>query len=147
PSAKRGPPLAPSGSGISGAAGGSAGLSAARASPISGSTDTAGSAGSTRPASAPRAPQKLVAMPATTAVTNAASGRNTVMIGSMRAQLSAIESTPISGVEMRKDTVAPRVAPCRESPMAVGGTPQEQKGSGVPIAEAQRTDLIRPRPR
>src|SRR6266550_3134306 len=33
---------------------------------------------------------------------------------------------PISGVEMRKDTVAPRVAPCRESPMAVGRTPHEQ---------------------
>src|SRR5213078_5308381 len=90
-------------------------------------------------------PHRLVAMPATTAVRKAATGRNTVMIGSNRAQLSAIESTPVSGVEMRKDTVAPRVAPCRASPSAVGSTPHEQRGSGVPMAEAHRTDRILPR--
>ena len=66
------------------------------------------------------------------------------MIGSNSAQLSAIESTPVSGVEMRKETVAPRVAPCRASPSAVGSTPHEQRGRGVPIADAQSTDLIRP---
>ena len=58
-----------------------------------------------------------------------------------------MESTPTSGVVMRNETVAPFVAPWRESASAVGSTPQEQSGSGVPMAEAHRTDLILPRPR
>src|SRR2546425_5139191 len=48
---------------------------------------------------------------------------------------------------MRKATVAPRVAPWRASPSAVGRTPHEQSGSGVPMADAHRTDRILPRPR
>src|SRR6266511_3337856 len=48
---------------------------------------------------------------------------------------------------MRKETVAPRVAPWRARPSAVGRTPHEQSGSGVPMAEAHRTERILPRPR
>ena len=62
----------------------------------------------------------------------------------MRAQLIAIESTPVSGVAMRNATVAPLLAPCRTSPSAVGSTPQEQRGTGTPMIDAQSTDLTRP---
>jgi hypothetical protein len=55
-----------------------------------------------------------------------------------------MESTPVSGVEMRKETVAPLLAPCRRSPSAVGSTPQEHSGSGAPMAEAQSTDFTLP---
>ena len=48
---------------------------------------------------------------------------------------------------MRKATVAPRVAPWRDRPIAVGTTPHEQSGRGVPMAEAHRTERILPRPR
>ena len=48
---------------------------------------------------------------------------------------------------MRNATVAPWVAPWRERPSAVGRTPHEQSGSGVPMAEAHRTERILPRPR
>src|SRR5438132_44024 len=48
---------------------------------------------------------------------------------------------------MRTATVAPRVAPWRARPSAVGRTPQEQSGSGVPMADAHRTERILPRPR
>ena len=113
-----------------------------------------GSAGSGSPASAASgsgpsragAP-RFVASPATIAVMIATSGRTAVMRGSMRAQLIAIESTPVSGVAMRKATVAPLLAPCRTSPSAVGSTPQEQRGTGTPMIDAQSTDLTRPGPR
>ena len=58
-----------------------------------------------------------------------------------------MESTPVSGVEIRNETVAPLVAPWRRKPRAVGSTPQEQSGSGAPIADAQSTDLTLPVPK
>ena len=58
-----------------------------------------------------------------------------------------MESTPVSGVEIRNETVAPLVAPCRRKPSAAGSTPQEQSGSGAPIADAQSTDLTLPVPK
>src|SRR5918996_3380470 len=58
-----------------------------------------------------------------------------------------MESTPVSGVETKKETVAPLVAPWRLSPSAVGSTPQEQSGNGAPITAPQSTDLTLPVPK
>ena len=52
-----------------------------------------------------------------------------------------IESTPICGVEIMKATVAPREAPSFLSDIAVGMTPHEHKGNGIPINPASNTDL------
>jgi hypothetical protein len=52
-----------------------------------------------------------------------------------------IESTPICGVEIIKATVAPREAPSFLNDIAVGMTPQEHKGNGIPINPANKTDL------
>ena len=57
----------------------------------------------------------------------------------------AIESTPDSGVEIRKAVVAPLFAPCFLRPMAAGNTPQEHKGTGIPKKAALKTDRKRPR--
>ena len=57
----------------------------------------------------------------------------------------AIESTPDSGVEIRKAVVAPLFAPCFFKPMAAGNTPQEHKGTGMPKKAALNTDRKRPR--
>ena len=57
----------------------------------------------------------------------------------------AIESTPDSGVEIRKAVVAPLFAPCFFRPMAAGNTPQEHKGTGIPKNAALNTDRKRPR--
>ena len=54
---------------------------------------------------------RFCATPAATAETKAATGRATVSSGSSRAQLTAMESTPDSGVATRKAAVAPRLAP------------------------------------
>jgi len=58
-----------------------------------------------------------------------------------------IESTPVSGVEIKKDTVDSLDAPSFLKPTAVGITPQEHKGKGVPIKLALRIDpkLLLPR--
>ncbi len=58
-----------------------------------------------------------------------------------------IESTPDSGVEIRKDVVAPLLAPCLRSDTAAGKTPQDHNGMGMPSMEAFRTDRNRPCPR
>jgi hypothetical protein len=77
--------------------------------------------------------------PVTMAVTKAESGLSTVISGSSSAQLTAMESTPVSGVEMRKDAVAPLLAPCLRSPAAAGMTPQLHSGSGIPNSAALKT--------
>lgn len=50
--------------------------------------------------------------PAATEVSKAAKGRATVMTGSSKAHVTAMESTPVSGVAMRNEVVAPLLAPC-----------------------------------
>ncbi len=50
-----------------------------------------------------------------------------------------IESTPVCGVEIRKDTVAPFDAPSFLSDMAVGMVPHEHSGSGMPNNVALNT--------
>ena len=50
----------------------------------------------------------------------------------MRLYVAMMLSTPVWGVAMRKAVVAPFEAPSLRSDMAVGITPQEQRGRGIP---------------
>src|SRR4030042_2126967 len=86
-------------------------------------------------------------MPATAAVKKAAIGRATVIIGSRRAYVTAIESTPDSGVEIRKAAVAPLLAPCFCRDTAAGRTPHDQSGIGIPNRAALNTEENLPLPR
>jgi hypothetical protein len=52
-----------------------------------------------------------------------------------------MESTPDSGVEMRKAVVAPLFAPCLFNEAAAGKTPQEHNGMGMPNSAALITEL------
>jgi hypothetical protein len=53
-----------------------------------------------------------------------------------------MESTPVCGVLIMKEVVAPGDAPALRKPSAVGMTPQEHSGSGTPSSDA-RTVLAR----
>ena len=53
-----------------------------------------------------------------------------------------MESTPVCGVDTRKDTTEPLEAPSRRKDMAVGITPHEHKGSGTPKSAEYITDFI-----
>jgi hypothetical protein len=59
----------------------------------------------------------------------------------------AMESTPDSGVEIRKAVVAPLFAPCLFKDAAAGKTPQEHNGIGMPNSAALITELNFPLPR
>ena len=61
--------------------------------------------------------------------------------------MTAMESMPDSGVEIKNAVVAPWVAPCLRSDTAAGSTPQLQSGTGTPIRAALNTDEKRPLPR
>ena len=50
----------------------------------------------------------------------------------MSEYVAMMESTPVCGVAMRNEATAPLLAPSRRSDIAVGITPQEQRGSGTP---------------
>ena len=50
-----------------------------------------------------------------------------------------MESTPVSGVEIKNDVVAPRLAPDLRSWVAVGITEHEQSGMGTPMSAAVAT--------
>ena len=58
-----------------------------------------------------------------------------------------MESTPDSGVAIRKAVVAPLLAPCLLSDAAAGSTPHDQSGSGTPNRAALSTEENLPRPR
>ena len=58
-----------------------------------------------------------------------------------------MESTPDSGVEIRKAVVAPLLAPCFRSDTAAGKTPQDHRGKGIPRRADFSTEIKRPRPR
>lgn len=79
------------------------------------------------------------AIPAATDVIKAEIGRTKVIIGSSRPYVTVMESTPVSGVAIRKAVVAPLLAPCSRRPAAAGITPQEHKGSGTPKSAALKT--------
>ena len=49
-------------------------------------------------------------------------------------------STPVWGVAMRNDVEAAREAPLRRKATAVGNTPHEHSGNGMPKAAAVATD-------
>ena len=51
-----------------------------------------------------------------------------------------MESTPVCGVAIRKEVVAPLDAPSLRSDIAVGITPHEQSGSGMPSKAAFTTE-------
>ena len=51
-------------------------------------------------------------------------------------------STPVWGVELKKDIVAPRLAPIFRIEEATGITEQEQRGSGIPKSAALKTEYI-----
>ena len=59
----------------------------------------------------------------------------------------AMESTPDSGVEIRKAVAAPLLAPCFLSDTAAGSTPQDHSGMGIPRRAALNTDEKRPLPK
>ena len=54
--------------------------------------------------------------------------------------MTPIESTPVSGVAIKKDVVAPLLAPLFFSAAAVGNTEQEHKGMGMPTSDAVATE-------
>ena len=58
-----------------------------------------------------------------------------------------MESTPDSGVDIRKAIVAPLLAPCFLSDAAAGSTPQDQRGMGIPSIADLMTEAKRPPPR
>ena len=78
-------------------------------------------------------------------VANAAKGRKIAKIGPNRLNVTKILSIPVCGVDSRKDTVAPLLAPCLCSDIETGITPHEHKGSGTPKSEALISGQI-PRP-
>jgi hypothetical protein len=82
--------------------------------------------------------------PAAIAVAMAATGRTMAITGPISAHVTAMLSTPVSGVEMRKETVAPRPAPLLRNAHAAGNTLQLQRGIGAPSSAAFNTD---PKPR
>lgn len=58
----------------------------------------------------------------------------------MRENVAITESIPVCGVAIRKETVAPFDAPSFLRDMAVGITPHEHNGSGIPKREAHKTE-------
>ena len=56
--------------------------------------------------------------------------------------VAMMESMPVCGVAMRNDTVAPFDAPSRCNDIAVGITPHEHSGSGMPSNAAATTERI-----
>ena len=52
-----------------------------------------------------------------------------------------ILSTPVCGVEIKKEVVAPFVAPCFLRYAETGITPHEQSGSGTPNIDAKKIEL------
>ena len=56
--------------------------------------------------------------------------------------VATIESTPVCGVAIRNDTTAPFEAPSFRSDIAVGMTPHEQSGSGMPSSAALITERM-----
>ena len=69
------------------------------------------------------------------------------MIGSSKAKVMAMESTPDSGVDIINAVVAPVLAPCFRSDTAAGNTPQDHKGMGIPNKAALMTETNLPCPR
>ena len=54
--------------------------------------------------------------------------------------VAKIESTPVCGVAIKNEVVAPFDAPSLRNDIAVGMTPHEHNGKGTPIIAAQKTE-------
>jgi len=85
------------------------------------------------------------ATPPNTAVTSAATGRTMAKAGPRRDHVAAILSTPVCGVATRNEVEAARDAPLRRMATAVGSTPHEHSGRGMPIS-ADFTTAFQPVP-
>ena len=83
----------------------------------------------------------FVNTPPKSAVTKAAIGRSIAKGKPSSEYVASMESTPVAGVEMRKLTLAPLLAPSLRSAIDVGITPQLQIGSGTPKSAAHSTDM------
>ena len=57
----------------------------------------------------------------------------------MSEKVAMMESTPVCGVAIRKEVTAPLEAPSLRMDIAVGITPQEHKGKGMPMSAALMT--------
>jgi hypothetical protein len=66
----------------------------------------------------------------------AANGRNKAITGPNITQERATESTPVSGVDIKKEVVEALEAPALDREIAAGITPQEHRGRGAPITAA-----------
>ena len=55
--------------------------------------------------------------------------------------MTLMESTPVSGVEIRNAVVAPLLAPCLLREIIMGRTEQEHSGRGMPKRDASVVDL------
>ena len=80
--------------------------------------------------------------PATIALVIAAIGRTIAIKGPSNTYDTVIESTPVSGVDTKKEVVAALEAPARRKPTAAGITPHEHKGKGAPNNAALTTVFI-----
>ena len=78
-------------------------------------------------------------------IRSAVIGLKTAKRGPMREYVARMESTPVVGVETRKERTEALDAPSFLSEVATGITPQEQRGSGTPKRAALMTGSI-PRP-
>lgn len=54
----------------------------------------------------------------------------------IKENVAMIESTPVCGVAIKKEATAPLDAPSLRIDIAVGITPQEQSGKGMPMSAA-----------
>ena len=57
----------------------------------------------------------------------------------MSEKVAMMESTPVCGVAIRKEVTAPLEAPSLRMDIAVGITPQEHNGKGMPMSAALMT--------
>ena len=72
-------------------------------------------------------------------------GRNTATTGPNRAQVMAMLSMPVCGVDSKNDVAAARLAPWRRTEAVTGITPHEHNTSGTPKRVAFSTGR-NPRP-
>ena len=79
--------------------------------------------------------------PPNTEVSNAAIGLAIANGSPIRLYVAMMESTPVWGVAIRNETVAPFDAPSLRSDIAVGMTPHEHSGRGMPNSAALTTLL------
>jgi len=78
----------------------------------------------------------LVITPPATPVMNAMTGLNIAKGKPRSDHVTSMESTPVCGVEIMKETAEPFEAPLLWSETPVGITPHEHNGRGTPRSEA-----------